>query len=313
VAARAVSDTEGLGDVRVRVTLLGPFSIKLGERSAGPWYRPTAKRLCELVMLSPGLRVGRELARELLFANLGPDASANALSRTLSLAREAFSALGEEVAGLMRADRAHIWVSADVPLDIDVVAHERCLRSALAMEPGGPRDLAFCTALAEDGTLLEDEPYADWAIRPREALELLRQRARLELARDRIRGQGRAQPEAVIEAWEACLAHDSASEEAASALMRVYSAQGQRQLVSRTYERCRTALEALGLQASPALAEAQRATIQLAPRPAGASAGHLALPRLNKEERRLVSVLFAEVSGPVGIGRGWTQRTYARL
>ena len=209
----------------MRVTLLGPFTIRLGERSAGPWYRPPAKRLCELVMVSPGLRVGREVARELLFADLGPVASANALSRALSLAREALSALGEEVAGRLRADRAHIWFSADAPLDIDLVAHEEALRSALAMEPGGPRDVALSKALAEDGVLLEDEPYADWALRPREALELVRQRARLELARDRTRGHGRSAPEAVIEAWEDCLAHDPACEEAASSLMRVYSAQ----------------------------------------------------------------------------------------
>jgi hypothetical protein len=86
VAARAVSGTERLSDPGVRVTLLGPFSIKLGERSAGPWYRPPAKRLCELVMVRPGLRVGREVARELLFADLGPAASANALSRAQNAA-----------------------------------------------------------------------------------------------------------------------------------------------------------------------------------------------------------------------------------
>lgn len=93
MAARAVSGTEGLGDPRIRVTLLGPFTIKRGERSAGPWHRPPAKRLCELVMVSPGLRVGREVARELLIADLAP---AKALSRALSLAREALSALGED-------------------------------------------------------------------------------------------------------------------------------------------------------------------------------------------------------------------------
>ena len=164
-------------------------------------------------------------------------------------------------------------------------------------------DVALSMALAEDGVLLEDEPYADWALRPREALELVRQRARLELARDRARGRGRSAPEAVIEAWEACLAHDPACEEAASSLMRVYSARGQRQAVSVTYERCRAALEALGLRASPALEEAQRATMPPAPRPAPAGAP---LPRpaaSAKEERRLVSVLFAELSGPVGMGR----------
>ena len=125
VAARPVGDTEGLGDQRVLVTILGPFTIKLGERNAGPWYRPPAKRLCELVMVSPGLRVGREVARELLFADLGPAASAKALSRALSLAREALSMLGEEVAGRLRADRAHIWFSADALVEVDMVAHER--------------------------------------------------------------------------------------------------------------------------------------------------------------------------------------------
>ncbi|MGO9657379.1 MAG: AAA family ATPase [Acidimicrobiales bacterium] len=287
----------------MRVTLLGPLIIRLGERSAGPWYRPPAKRLCELVMVSPGLRVGREMAQELLFADLGPTASANALSRALSLARESLSALGEEVAGRLRADRAHVWFSADPALDIDLVAHQEALRCALAMGPGGPRDVALSTALAEKGVLLEDEPYADWALRPREALEMVRQRARLELARDRAGGRGRSAPEAVIEAWEDCLAHDPACEEAASSLMRVYSAQGQRQAVSVTYERCRAALEALGLRASPALEEAQRATMPPARRSAPAGAGTLSLRRPLKDERRLVSVLFAELSGPVGTGR----------
>jgi adenylate cyclase len=302
VAGEALSGTERSSDL-VRVTLLGPFTIKLGERGAGPWYRPPAKRLCELVMVSPGLRVGREVARELLFADLGPVASANALSRALSLAREALSALGEEVAGRLRADRAHIWFSADAPLDIDLVAHEAALRSALAMEPGTARDVALSMALAEDGVLLEDEPYVDWALRPREALELVRQRARLELARDRARGWGRSAPDAVIEAWEDCLAHDPACEEAASSLMRVYAAQGRRQLVASAYERCRSALADLGLRVSPALGQAQLATVELAPRTGRAGDG-LPVPRRPlKEERRLVSVLFAELSGPVGMGR----------
>ena len=146
MAGEAASGTDRSSDL-VRVTLLGPFTIKLGARSAGPWYRPPAKRLCELVMMSPGLRVGREVARELLFADLAPAASATAISRALSLAREALSTLGKEVPERLRADRAHIWFSADPPLDIDLVAHEEAVRSALAMEPGGPRDVALTTAL----------------------------------------------------------------------------------------------------------------------------------------------------------------------
>ncbi len=199
--------------------------------------------------------VGREVVRELLFESLDATASAKALSKALSLAREGLSALGEEVPELLIADRAHIWISPHAGVDIDLVAHEKALRSALALGPGSVRDAALCAALAETRVLLQDEPYADWALRPREALELLRHKARLELARDRSGGHGMSEPEAVIEAWEAVLASEPASEEAAAALMRAYASQGQRHLVVRTYQRCRAGLEELGLDGSPALEE----------------------------------------------------------
>ena len=49
--------------------------------------------------------------------------------------------------------------------------------------------------------------------------------------------------------------------------MRLYSAQGQRQQASSTYERCRSALESLGLRPSPALEEARLAIAEVAPAP----------------------------------------------
>ncbi len=302
MAVGAVSEARGLRDARVRVTLLGPFTIRLGERSAGPWYRPPAKRLCELVMVSPGLRVGREVAQELLFADLGPAASAKALSRALSLAREALSALGEQVAGRLRADRAHIWFSAEAPVDIDLVAHEEALRSPLRMEPGTARDAALSMALAEDGILLEDEPYADWALRPRESLELVRQRARLELARDR------AGPGALS---------------ARGSYRSLGGLPGARPHIRRGGFFTHAGLLSPGpapsglgyLRALPRRSRGPGATgvARIGRGPAGhdaansrrapARGGPTAPHRLRKDERRLVSVLFAELSGPVGMGR----------
>jgi DNA-binding SARP family transcriptional activator len=133
------------------------------------------------------------------------------------------------------------------------------LRDALAMPPGHDRDDRFVSALALDGELLADEPYADWAIRPRERLEALRQEARLTLARDRAKGAGRSAPEAVTQAWEACFARDPACEEAAVALIRGYVAAGLRQHAERAYERCAAALGELGLRVSPLLREAHAA------------------------------------------------------
>jgi predicted ATPase/DNA-binding SARP family transcriptional activator len=238
----------------VRVTLLGAFTIRAGERVAGPWSRPSTRRLCELLMVSVGRKVNREVARELLFPDLSPDSSANALRKALSTARNALSSLGEGSAVLLQSDRDHIWVPSEA-VEVDLLDHEKALQSALRMSPGHPRDAALCAALSEDRVLLEEEPYADWAIRPREALELLRQRARLALARDRLKRAGRSTPELVVDAWEAVLAHEPASEEAAGALMQLYAAQGQRHLVVRTYQRCSAGLEELGLNCSPALEE----------------------------------------------------------
>jgi DNA-binding SARP family transcriptional activator len=90
---------------------------------------------------------------------------------------------------MSRARSCSIWVPAAVEVDAD--RHEEALRAGLAMDPGPDRDERLSSALAHDGELLEDEPYADWAARTRERLEALRQQARLALARDRAKGQAR--------------------------------------------------------------------------------------------------------------------------
>ena len=180
-------------------------------------------------------------------------------------------------------------------MDLDL--HEERLRAALAAEPGIERDAQLMLALTDDRTLLEGEPSAEWALRPRERLEWARQEARLALARDRTGGKGRSQADAVIEAWEACLRHDPTCEEAAAALVRLYAAHGRHALATSAYERCRAAMEDLGLRASPALDEA-RAAMTARPRATSAAPATLA----GKEERRLVSVLFAELTRPMGTG-----------
>src|SRR5580693_5068017 len=74
-------------DRTVRVRLLGQFAIASGDQVAGPWPRPTAKRLCELVLVSPGRRVSRDVACEELFPRLDPRTAARSLSKALSMAR----------------------------------------------------------------------------------------------------------------------------------------------------------------------------------------------------------------------------------
>ena len=63
---------ERLQELPLRVSLLGVFSISCAGHIAGPWPRPGAKRLCELIFV-PGRRVTRDLACEALFPGLGPE------------------------------------------------------------------------------------------------------------------------------------------------------------------------------------------------------------------------------------------------
>ncbi|HEY6497329.1 MAG TPA: hypothetical protein VIZ43_28970, partial [Trebonia sp.] len=235
----------------VRVGLLGQFAITAGDRAAGPWPRPSARRLCALLLVSPSHRVSRDLACEELFPRLDPRAAARSLSKALSMARAALAELGEPGTALLCADLTHLWLAPGVGVDADDLA--AALRAGLAMPPGQGRDDALAAALADDAELLPGEPYADWADRARDRLDSLRQEARLALARDRGKGAGRAGPDDVAAAWLACLDHDPACEEAAAALIRVHLAEGRPEVAARVFERCRAALERLGLRISPSL------------------------------------------------------------
>jgi len=293
----------------IRVRLLGPFSVSSGSRAAGPWPRPSARRLCELVLVSPGRRVTRDLACEELFPGLDPRAAARSVSKALSMARGTLAGLGQPAASLLAADLDHIWASPAA--EIDAETHEQALREALALDPGQARDGKLAAALAEQGELLADEPYADWALRPRERLAALRQEARLALARDRARGAGQSRPEAVLAAFQACFEHDPVSEEAAGALVRAYFAHGHPELAVRAYERCRTALAELGLGPSPWFEEVYATAAfeaGLPPAPAAARASAARAPAgPAPEELRTVSVLAAEVTAPAGELWSWAR------
>jgi DNA-binding SARP family transcriptional activator len=198
---RAAQDA---GTAVIHVRLLGRFVVSAGGRSVSTWPRPSARRLCQLVLVSPGRRVTRESACEALFPSLSPEAALEAALRSLykvqSLARQDLKELGAEAAGLFCADQSQIWADATLALAVDLDGHEEALHAALQGPPGQSRDASLVEVLSTNGAPLADEPEAVWAARVRERVEYLRQEARLELARDRSRGDGRSRPEEVVQA-----------------------------------------------------------------------------------------------------------------
>ena len=167
------------------------------------------------------------------------------------MARTALAELGDGGAALLGADLTHIWLSPRARGRRRRPGARAARRAGACARRGAGRGARG--ALADDAELLPDEPYADWADRARDRLNSLRQEARLALARDRAKGAGRSGPDDVTAAWLACLDHDPACEEAAGALIRGFLAQGRPEQAARVFERCRAALEELGLRISPSL------------------------------------------------------------
>jgi class 3 adenylate cyclase/DNA-binding SARP family transcriptional activator len=267
--------------------------------------------LCELLLVSPGHRIRRDLACEALFGHRDQRTASRALSKALSMARAALTGLGEAGGSLLAADRTHIWVAG--PVEIDAEAEEEALAGALAMMAGNDRTRrlrAVLSGATAGDELLADEPDEEWARGPRERLAALRQEARLALARD-LAPAG-IQDE-VLAAWQSCLDHDPGCEEAAGALARAYLARHRPEQAARVLQRCRVALEELGLRLSPSLESAYAAAVSPPASPAPVPAVPVqpfpvqplsAQPAVGRagprEERRPVSVLFAEVAAPAG-------------
>ena len=302
----------------IDVRLLGGFQVVRPDGSiAGPWVRPSARRVFQVLVLREQCRIGREELTEVLFGDLAPEQAARALSKALSMARAALAPLE-----IINADRDVVWLSGGMRVDAE--EQRNALRRAMALPPGGSRDAALGAGLASQGRLLDDELYADWASQAREELEGLRSGARLTLARDRTSGHGRASLWDVVEAWSEVLAHDHASEEACAALVRTYGRAGLSDLAVRTFHRTVAAIHELGLEPSESLRDAY----SLALKEAGHAPPSPAVPSVRvrtfgrdaalAELRDLVSDRHRQssgavlVTGPAGIGKTHLLETVGR-
>ena len=200
--------------------LLGGFRISVGPRNIeeGAWHLRKAAALVKVLALSPGHRLHREQAMDLLWPDLGKKAASNNLRGTLYAARKALDPaegpryLASEEGQLLLCPEGDLWV--------DVEAFEEFTSTARRS-----RDPAAYRAAIDlyTGDLLPEDRYEEWAEKHRRQLRESYLSLLLGLARLH---EEREEYEPAIEALRKVVAEEPAREEAHTGLMRLYTLSG---------------------------------------------------------------------------------------
>lgn len=209
------SGTRILGQVRIDITLLGRFEVRLAGRPVpdSTWSRRQAAGLVKILALAPRRQLHRDQVLDALWPDVPVDDAGPRLHKAAHYARRA---LGP---GSLVLRNEHVLLFPDQPVSVD---------ATLFAELGGDAADPLAAARAIElygGPLLPEDRYDAWAARPRERLELLRVR----LLR-------------LTERFADIVDADPADGPAHLALMREHAARGDRRAALRQFERLEHAL-----------------------------------------------------------------------
>lgn len=242
----------------LRIYILGPFRVEHDGRTIPPqeWARPKDRALLKLLALERGHLVAQDRLLELLWPNLAPAAATNNLHVSISRLRKnltahppdtttGFSIIRRDGDGYTLASNASVWVDLEEFRRLLGQGREWRRRRAWAPAVGAYR---AAEALYR-GELFEEDPYAEWAIHPREQLREVHLALREELA-DCLIHLGLAGE--AVEVCERGLADERTREGLYVQLMCAHGASGRLAEALQAYERCHGALvEELGVDPGP--------------------------------------------------------------
>jgi predicted ATPase/DNA-binding SARP family transcriptional activator/DNA-binding CsgD family transcriptional regulator len=229
----------------VRVWLLGGFRVSVGSRTItqDAWRLRKAAALVKLLALTPGHRMHREQAIDLLWPHANRRAASNSLRATLHTACKVLDPamgshyLASEGESLVLCPEGDLWVDVDA------------FEQAAATARGANEPTTYRAALdLYEGDLLPEDRYEEWTEGRREELRQLYLGLLVGLAGLH---EERDEHDLAIEALRKATAKESTFEEAQVALMRLHAISGRPERALVQYERLRDALSR-GLGTQPA-------------------------------------------------------------
>lgn len=228
----------------LQIWLLGGFRIAVDGAPVeeGHWHLRKAAALVKLLALEPGHRLHRERVMEILWPDLTPSAAASNLRYALHVARRALGD-GSGARRYLRLREDHVSLAAEMLPWVDADAFRAAAFEALATDDPARHESALALYT---GDLLPEDPYEDWAARPREELRSIRLDVLRRLAR--LREAGGAL-DGAVSALERIIAVEPTDEMAQASLMRLQALRGDRARAIRQYDvLARTLRDELGLE-----------------------------------------------------------------
>src|SRR5687767_5349560 len=155
-------------------TLLDGFQLSVDGRSIEPgaFERLSGLRLLKLLLVTPGHRIAREVAAELLWPEADPERSRVNLRKSVHFARRALESSGA-ASTVIGGGLAMLEIDRSVLVEVDVDRLRAAINEVLAARADGrsPSPGAL-RALGDLGgaDVLPDEPYEEWLLPYRERI-----------------------------------------------------------------------------------------------------------------------------------------------
>ena len=223
--------------------LLGSFRICINNVAVENRVKGRSASLLKYLLAHPRQSVSRDTLMELFWPETPCESARNSLNVALHGVRQTLRAVSE-LPLILHQDGSYKFNPA-VAVWLDAELFEEQAQNGQRLESAGQLNAAtsaYERAIhAYTGDFMADDPYADWAVYPRERLRILYLHSLDRLGEIYFAQQ---QYDACIQVGQWLLARDNCREDAHCRLMRCYSRQQHTALALRQYQLCVKALRA---------------------------------------------------------------------